>query len=159
MMELFIYLIKHYGLEEKARTPGCEIAITADSVKLDDYCIHITCGFKMTDKDARDHLVIDNNDTPKRAKLLFVTMQSERNLFPITSLAKDNKSTYNTFLRHIFYFGQELRDAGIPEIGWKPFLVAEPQYEELAAVHEQGWRHQADSTFMPLVQKNTVMIL
>jgi hypothetical protein len=34
--ELFIYLIIHYGLEEKAGSTGCEIAITADGAKLDD---------------------------------------------------------------------------------------------------------------------------
>jgi hypothetical protein len=54
--ELLIYLIKHFGLEEKARASGCEIDITVDGAKLDDYCIHVTCGFKMTDKDARDPL-------------------------------------------------------------------------------------------------------
>jgi hypothetical protein len=125
--ELFIYLIKHYGLEEKARTNGCEISITVDGAKLDDYCIHITCGFKMTDTDARNPLVMDDNDPLKRGKLLFVMIQSERNSFPINSLiAKYNKATYNKFLRHIFDFGQELRDVGIPELGWKPFLVAEP---------------------------------
>jgi hypothetical protein len=40
---------------------------------------------------------------------------------------KDNKSTYNKLLRHIFEFGQELRDVGIPELGWKPLRVSEPQ--------------------------------
>jgi hypothetical protein len=48
--EVLICLIKHFGLEEKARASSCEIAITLDGAKLDDYCIHVTCGFKMTDK-------------------------------------------------------------------------------------------------------------
>jgi hypothetical protein len=30
-------------------------------------------------------------------------------------------------LRNIFEFGQDLRDDGIPELGWKPFRVSEPQ--------------------------------
>jgi hypothetical protein len=34
--ELLIYLIKHFGLEEKARASGCEIAITVDGAKLDE---------------------------------------------------------------------------------------------------------------------------
>jgi hypothetical protein len=73
----------------------------------------------MTDKDARD---------PLTGKLLLPTIQSSNNAFPITSIiAKDKKSTYNKFLRHIFEFGQELRDDGIPELGWKPFRVSEPQ--------------------------------
>jgi hypothetical protein len=57
--EILIYLVKHYGLDEKARAAGCEIAIMVDGTKLDDYCIHVTCGFKMRDKDAHDPLVID----------------------------------------------------------------------------------------------------
>jgi hypothetical protein len=117
--EFLIYLIKHFGLEEKARASGCEIDITVDGVKLDDYCIHATCGFKMTDKDARD---------PLTRKLLLPTIQSSNNDFHTTSsIAKDNKTTYNKFLRHIFEFGQELRDDGILELGWKPFRVSEPQ--------------------------------
>jgi hypothetical protein len=35
--ELCIYLIKHYGLKENVRTTGCEITITFDGAKLDDY--------------------------------------------------------------------------------------------------------------------------
>jgi hypothetical protein len=57
--ELLIYLVKHFGLVEKARASGCEIAIMVDGAKLDDYCIHVTCGFKMTEKDAHDPLDID----------------------------------------------------------------------------------------------------
>jgi hypothetical protein len=73
----------------------------------------------MTDKDARD---------PLTGKLLLHTIQSSNNGFHITSIiAKDNKSTYNKFLQNIFEFGQELRDDGIPELGWKPFRVSKPQ--------------------------------
>jgi hypothetical protein len=73
---------------------------------LDDYCIHVTCGFKMKDKDARHPLDINEDDPLKRGKLLLPTIQSSKNDFPITSLiAKDNTSTYNKFLRHIFEFG------------------------------------------------------
>jgi hypothetical protein len=126
--ELLIYLIKHFGLEEKVHTRGCEIAITVDGAKLDDYCIHVTCGFKITDKDARDSLHIDIDNPLKRGKLLLLTIQRSKNTFPITSIiAKDNKFTYNKFLRHIFEFSQELRDVEIPELGWKPFCVSEPQ--------------------------------
>jgi hypothetical protein len=56
------------------------------------------------------------------------TIQSSKNSFPITSLiAKDNKSTYNKFLRHIIEYGQELRDVGVTELGRKPFCVSEQQ--------------------------------
>jgi hypothetical protein len=80
--KLLIYLIKHYGLAEKAPTTGCEIGIIADGAKLDAYCIHITSGFKMMDKDARDPLEIETNDPLERGKLLFETMQSEKKLVP-----------------------------------------------------------------------------
>jgi hypothetical protein len=107
--QLLIYLIKHYRLEEKSQTIGCEISITVDGATLDDYCCHITCRFKMTDPDARD---------PLTGKLLFEVMQSERNGHPYPSLvAKNNKATYDKFLAHVFDFCQELRDHGIPELG------------------------------------------
>jgi hypothetical protein len=118
--ELFIYLIKKIGLEEEARASGCEIAITVDGAKLYDYCIHVTCGFKMMDKDACDPLTVN---------MLLPTIKSSNNDFPITSIiAKDNTSAYNKFLRHVFDFSQELQDVGIPEPGWKPFCVYEPKY-------------------------------
>jgi hypothetical protein len=50
--QLLINSIKHYGLEDKSQVTGCEISITVDGTKLDDYCCHITCGFKMADLDA-----------------------------------------------------------------------------------------------------------
>jgi hypothetical protein len=53
--ELLIYLTKHYGLEEKAWATGYEITLTVDRAKLDDYCIHVICGFKMKDK---DHIIL-----------------------------------------------------------------------------------------------------
>jgi hypothetical protein len=93
--KLLIYLIKHFGLEEKARAGGCEIATTVDGAKLDNYCIHVTYGFKMTDKDT--HYPLDIN--LQIEKLLLPTIHSSKNAFPITSIiAKDNKSTYNKFL-------------------------------------------------------------
>jgi hypothetical protein len=73
----------------------------------------------MTDLDARD---------PLNGELLFEVMQSERSFDPYISLvAKDNKATYDKFLTHVFDFCQELRDHGIPELGWKQFKVAESQ--------------------------------
>jgi hypothetical protein len=55
-------------------------------------------------------------------------MQSERNLHPCVSLvAKDKKSPYDKFLKHVLNFLQELRDQGIPELDWKQFKVSEPQ--------------------------------
>jgi hypothetical protein len=111
--ELLIYIIKHYGLEAKARATGCEISITVDSAKLEDYCCHITCGFKLTNKDSND---------PLSGHLLLNTMQSERNYIPIISIiTKDNKATNDRFLTHIFEFGQELRTVGISKLGYKSF--------------------------------------
>jgi hypothetical protein len=55
-------------------------------------------------------------------------MQSECNYHPCVSLVvKDNKSTYDKFLTHVFDFCQELLDHGIPELGWKQFKVVGPQ--------------------------------
>jgi hypothetical protein len=89
----------------------------------------------MTDKDARDPLHIDNDDPLKRDKLLLPTIQSSKNAFPITSIiAKDNKSTYNKFLRHIFEFGQECRDSGTWMETFPCFGTS--RYEEPSAVYE-----------------------
>jgi hypothetical protein len=126
--ELLIYIIKYFGLKEKARATGCEIAMTVDGAKLDNYCIHVICGFKITDKDELNPLEVDQKDELKRGKLLLPTIQSSKNAFQTTSIiAKDNKSTYKKCLHHMFEFGQELRDVGVPELGWKPCRVSEPQ--------------------------------
>jgi hypothetical protein len=126
--KLLIYLVSHYGLSEKARTVGIEVSITVDSAKLDDSCCHTTAGWKFTDVSTRDPLIFDNNDPEKRLKLLVETMQSEWCCLPIiTMIAKYNKATYDKLLRHIFVFCQEIRDNGIPELGWLPLRVAEPQ--------------------------------
>jgi hypothetical protein len=105
MKELLIYIIKHYGLEAKAKATGCEISTTADGAKLDNYCCHITCGFKLTDEDSKNLLY---------GRLLFDTIQSERSCITIV-------------LTRIFEFGQELRTGGIPELGYKKNRVTEPQ--------------------------------
>jgi hypothetical protein len=54
--ELLLYIIKHYGLEANARATCCDISITVDGAKLDDYCCHIICGFRLTNKDSKDPL-------------------------------------------------------------------------------------------------------
>jgi hypothetical protein len=97
--DILIYLINNFGLEEKGRTIGCEIAIMVDGAKLDDYCIHVTCRFKMMDKDVSEPLNVDEDDELKRGKLPFPIIQSSNKAFPLTStIAKDSKSTYSRFL-------------------------------------------------------------
>jgi hypothetical protein len=133
MKEILIYLIEHFGSEENARATGCEIAIMVDGSKLDNYCIHVTCGFKMTDNDPRDTLEVDEKDPLERGKFMLQTFQLYKNAFPITSIiAKDNKSTYNKFLHHIFEVVQEFSDVGVPELRCKPFRVSEPQYMNIS---------------------------
>jgi hypothetical protein len=126
--KIFIYLVNHYGLAKKAKTVGIEVSITVDSAKLDDYWCHTTAGWKFTDISTRDQLIVDVDDPEKRLNLLVETMQSERCCFPIIMIiVKDNIATYDKFLRHIFAFFQEIRDNGIPELGWLPFQVTDPQ--------------------------------
>jgi hypothetical protein len=82
----------------------------------------------MMDNDARNPLDVDEDDPQKRGKLLLPTIKSIKKGFPIMFIiVKCNKSTCNKSLRHIFEFGQELRDVGVPELGWKPFRVSELQ--------------------------------
>jgi hypothetical protein len=49
--QLFIYLVTHFGLAEKAKTCTVEFAITCDGAPLDDLTGHLTIGFKIVDKD------------------------------------------------------------------------------------------------------------
>jgi hypothetical protein len=58
------------------RSIGYEILITVDGAKLNEYCIHVTCGIEMTDTNAHDPLVVDELDPLKRGKLLFEMMQT-----------------------------------------------------------------------------------
>jgi hypothetical protein len=52
--DLFVYLVNHFGLSEKAKTGNIEIAITADGAPLDDKTGRIAIGLKICDKDAID---------------------------------------------------------------------------------------------------------
>jgi hypothetical protein len=76
---LLNYLIPRYGLEKKAKTVDVEVFITCDSAKLDDMFCHMTAWWKITDKDTRDPLIIDQEDFMKICRLVFDTIQSERN--------------------------------------------------------------------------------
>jgi hypothetical protein len=51
-------------------------------------------------------------------------------------ITKDNKAMFDTFLRHIFVFCQEIRENGIPEIGCLPFRVAEPQDMKISQISQ-----------------------
>jgi hypothetical protein len=61
--KFLIYIITHYGLEAKARATGCEISITVNGAKLDDYCCHIICGFTLTGKDLKDPYLVASCST------------------------------------------------------------------------------------------------
>jgi hypothetical protein len=45
----------------------------------------------------------------------------------LSLLAKDNKDTYEKYLRPIYEYCDELLTVGVPKKRWKPFLVSEPQ--------------------------------
>jgi hypothetical protein len=76
---LLIYLFHHYVLEEKSKIVGIEVSITCDSAKSDDFCCHMTAGWKINDKDAWGPLIIDQDYVMKICRLIFDIMQSERN--------------------------------------------------------------------------------
>jgi hypothetical protein len=133
MRAFFAYLVKAFGLEKEAKIRNVEISITVDGAKLDPNTNHVTIGFKICDKMARD---------PVSGKFLFLNdegvsdshhldnMQSGAWCFPILAVvAKDNTQTYDKYLRQIFEFGKELRHHGFDDNseGWLPFNVSEPQ--------------------------------
>jgi hypothetical protein len=123
--QLFKYIIHHFGLSDEAKIRKVEIAITVDGAPLDDKTGHITIGFKVCDKDAVDpitkkYIFNDDDDGPN--------LQSGKFCFPVAMiLAKDDKQTYNKYLRDIFEEVDKLRNEGVPECEWLPFDIAEPQ--------------------------------
>jgi hypothetical protein len=120
--QLFKY---HFGLSDEAKIRKVEIAITVDGAPLDDKMGHITIGFKVCDKDAMEPIMkkyIFNNDDDGP------NFQSGKFCFPVAmKLAKDDKQTYNKYLRDIFEEADKLRNEGVPECEWLPFDIAEPQ--------------------------------
>jgi hypothetical protein len=119
---LFVYLIKHWDLGEIAKKRNVEIAITIDAAEIDNETNHITVGFKLCDKATR---------CPVTKMLIFsdlCNLQSDKWCFPIKMLlAKDNNETCIRHFKDVFDFCQRLRTVALPERGWLPFLVAEPQ--------------------------------
>jgi hypothetical protein len=54
MRALFAYLITSFGLEESAKEGTVGISVTVDGTKLDERTQHVTIGFKICDKRAKD---------------------------------------------------------------------------------------------------------
>jgi hypothetical protein len=131
--KLIIYLVRSFGLEEKAKTEGVELCITCDSAKLDEYCCHMTGGFKSTDKDSWNPLIIDENDIFKRGMSLFNKTQSNKKYCPsISVIAKDTTASYKHFLDALFVS---------PFAGyWNPGTGATTLHEEQPILHEKRWR-------------------
>jgi hypothetical protein len=121
MRSLCDYLVKAFGLEKEAKIRNAEILITVDGAKLDPNTHHITIGFEICDKMARDPVsgkfLFSNDEGVSDAQHLD-NMQYGACCFPIlTDVAKDNKQTYDTCLRQIFEFGKELRRHGFDDNG------------------------------------------
>jgi hypothetical protein len=97
--ELFTYLIKHFCLSDVAKWRSVEIALTVDRAPPDDHTGHVTVGFKICDKEAK---------YPISGKYIFSELkniQSSKWYYPIIMLlAKDNKDTYDKYIRPIFEF-------------------------------------------------------
>jgi hypothetical protein len=119
------YLVHHFGLSEEAKVRQVEIALTVDGDPLDNKTGHITIGFKICNKAARcplTKLLIFNEDKEGP------NLQSGKFFFPVAVLlAKDNKDNFNKYLRDIFNDVKVLRSKRIPELGWLPFEIPEPQ--------------------------------
>jgi hypothetical protein len=74
--------------------------LTVDGAPIDDKIRHVTIGFKICDKAARCPImkVLIFNEEKEGPNL-----QSGKFCFPVAMLlAKDNKETYNKYLREIF---------------------------------------------------------
>jgi hypothetical protein len=119
---LFIHLIRSFGLEEQAKRGELEMEFTIDGAKLDAKINHVMWGFKLT---------YINSRCPIRGKLIYSElkkMQSDEWAFPGKSVFEDDKKeTYETIFCDQFDFVREVRNYGIPELGWLPCTIAEPQ--------------------------------
>jgi hypothetical protein len=103
--QLSCYLVTHFGLADKAKTGTVESAITCDGSPLHDLTGHLAIGFKIVDKDAV---------CPISGKNIFHqlgNMQADKWCFPILMiLAKDDKATYNKYLREFFKCCEEISE-------------------------------------------------
>jgi hypothetical protein len=109
---LCVYLINRWDLGEISKKRNVEIAITIDAAELDNETNHVTVGVKLCDK------AIQCPVTKMRIFSELCNLQSDKWCFPIT---------YIRHLKDVFDFCQRLRTFGLPEHGWLPFMVAEPQ--------------------------------
>jgi hypothetical protein len=98
---------------------------TVDGAPLDDKTGHVTIGFNICNKS-----VID----PLMERIIFnehdygPNLQSGKKCIPIVVIfARDDKKTYNDYLRSIFEHVHVLRTEGVPELGWLSFEFPEPQ--------------------------------
>jgi hypothetical protein len=117
---LFHHLVTLFGLAEKAKRGKVEFAITRDGAPPDDLIGYLTIGFEIMDKDAV---------CPIRGKNIFHqlgNMQADKWCFTILMiLAKDDKATYDKYLRDFLKFCEEISEKGLGD--WKPFKIADPQ--------------------------------
>jgi hypothetical protein len=84
-------------------------------------------------------------------------LKYERNLIPTVSIiTKDDKATSDKFLTRIFEFGQDLRTAGIPGLGYKKCAWQKRKIRRAAssACREEALRRRSH-IFVTCV-KNTV---
>jgi hypothetical protein len=150
MRALFAYLVKAFGLEEEAKIRNVEISITVDGAKLDPNTHHFTIGFKICDKMARAPVsgkFLLSNDEGVSDDQHLDNMQSGSWCCPILAVvAKDNKTTYDKFLRPIFEFGKELHHHGFDDNGegWLPLNVSEPQDMKSNWLYLQRGGHPRD---------------
>jgi hypothetical protein len=131
MRALIAYLITSFGLEKAAKEGTFEIVVTVDGAKLDERTQHLTIDFKIYDKHTKDPVTVKCiycNDDGEGEESHLDNLLSGSWCFPIISIiAKDNKETYEHYLRPIFEYCDDLRTVCVPELGWNHFLMSEPQ--------------------------------
>jgi hypothetical protein len=107
-------------LNNFAKIRSVEICLTIDGAPLDGHTGRVTIGFKICDKEAK---------CPISGKYIYSelkNMQSSKWAYLITMLlAKDNKGTYERYIRPISEFTEKMRTEGLGE--WLPCSIAEPQ--------------------------------
>jgi hypothetical protein len=144
--ELFTYPINHFGLSDTTKRRRVEICPTVDGAPLDGHTCHGTTGFKICDKEA---------NCPISGKYIYSELKiihSSKWAYPITMLlVKDNKDTYERYVRPIFEFTENMRTQELGE--WLPFSIDGPQdMKSLQLCLTRGGTAKGKSHFCHLCQ-------
>jgi hypothetical protein len=154
--KILTYLVQHFGLSEEAKVCQVEIDLTVDVSPLDDKTGYVMIVFEICNTAAKCPIMklpIFNEEKEGP------NPQSRKFCSPLTLfLAKDNKETYNKYVRDICNDAQVLISEGIRELGWLPFDIPESQdMESFQLCLGRGGHAKVPTTFATCASCTTIV--